>query len=208
MERDEGEAASVIVMTEREGELARAEAADAALAVRARAGGPGAEAAFRGLYERYADEVHAYCAHLTGDPALAEDVFQDAFVRVYTHLDRYDPGRPFRPWLYRIARNTAVDALRVRGKHHRLARASADRCAGPAGVVGEVARRESITRARAALDRLPDETRELLVGRHGLGLKLAELADSFDCTERTVRNRLRSAAARLAAELRRPGGDA
>lgn len=158
--------------------------------------------AFRALYERYKDELFGFVLRVTRERALAEDAFQDAFVRVFQKLASYDPSRPFRPWLYRVARNAAVDRLRREGKTAELEREPAQE----GHVAREASRREDAARTQDALARLDPETRALLVQRHAQGLKLAELAQVWACTERTVRNRLHRAAGELAAALAQGGG--
>jgi len=157
--------------------------------------------AFRTLYERYKDELFAFTLRVTRNRALAEDAFQDAFVRVFQNLERYDPTRAFRPWLYRIARNAAIDRLRREGKTAPLER----ELPGEDRVAREASRHEDEARTRAALTKLDPDVRALLVQRHSQGLKLAELAEVWACTERTVRNRLRRAAGELAAVLAEGG---
>lgn len=185
---------------------------DAALVLRVREDADGGQQAFRVLYDRYRSEVHAFLTRLLGDAARAEDVLQEAFLGVYTHLDGFDASRPFRPWLYRIARNAALDALRSEGKIKRLERARAGDGLTTDGPSGAAAQGERIQRLERALATLPAETRALLIQRHGLCMKLSELAQSYDCTERTVRNRLRRAAGLLARALvaarRGSGGEA
>src|SRR5581483_10806894 len=139
------------------------------------------------LYERHRNPVFKYQLKLTGDPALAEDLLQETFLRVYEHLDRFDATRPFRPWLYQIARNTALNALRARRKKESGTGALPDR-AGSDRLHAQTEASEAHGRIRAALTALDDEERALLVERVGLEMKLAEIADSLGCTERTVRN--------------------
>jgi RNA polymerase sigma-70 factor (ECF subfamily) len=65
------------------------------------------------LYERYAPQIRRYIAARLGDPAQAEDICGDVFVKVLESLDRYeDRGWPFSAWLYRIAYARTVDVLR------------------------------------------------------------------------------------------------
>lgn len=158
-----------------------------------------AHAAFRELYDRHKDGLYAFLLRFLRDEALAEDALQEAFLRVHRNLDAFDASRSFRAWLYEIGRNAGLDASRRRAKQDRLAAVKASEAA-PASdaVLDEVERREARDRAASVLDRLPDDARALLIQRHGHGMKLSELAESFACTERTVRNRLRSAAVLLA----------
>ncbi len=59
--------------------------------------------------------LHRYCARMTGSVMDGEDVVQEALFEAYRKLDKFDEGRPFKPWLFRIAHNRCVDLLRRRG---------------------------------------------------------------------------------------------
>jgi RNA polymerase sigma-70 factor (ECF subfamily) len=175
---------------------------DAALVELARTHKEAAEKAFRELYDRYKDEVFAFLARLLRDDALAEDVLQEAFFRVYKSLDRFEPEKSFRAWLYQIARHAALDAIRIRRKEERLADEKARRVEGAvADSAAEAERADEVRRAKDALAALPEETAALLIQRHGLGMKLEALAESFSVNERTIRTRLVAAAALLAKKL-------
>lgn len=172
---------------------------DAALVARARR--EPERPALQALYQRYEREVYRLLLRLTGDRDLAEDALQETFVLVQRGLHRYDPDRPFRPWLLAVARNAGLNALRARRKEGPPLPAEEELPAGPGGVQDEASRREARGRARAALGRLPDESRALLVQRHALGQTLDELAESWSCSERTIRNRLQRAGEELARAL-------
>jgi RNA polymerase sigma-70 factor (ECF subfamily) len=161
--------------------------------------------ALRELYERHKDEVYGFLVRLSGEHALAEALLQEAFIRVHANFARYDPSRPFRPWLFEVVRNTAVSHLRRRKKLAPLGdaepRKTSDR------LVNDLARRELAARASAALLELEEPERALLVQRLALGMKLDELAESLAVNERTVRNRLRSAVEQFTrAWIALPGG--
>jgi RNA polymerase sigma-70 factor (ECF subfamily) len=66
------------------------------------------------LVKRYQDRVYNLAYRLLGDADEALDAAQDAFVRAYAALERFDPSRPFAPWLYRIATNACIALLRRR----------------------------------------------------------------------------------------------
>jgi RNA polymerase sigma-70 factor (ECF subfamily) len=157
------------------------------------------ERALHALYERHGPEVLSFLVRFLGDHALAEDVLQESFVAVHASFDRYDPERPFKPWLHQIVRNHALMALRARKKASGLvekkARAGAE---GSLDATREAMSREAVSETRGALEELGDETRALLVERYGLGRKLTDLADAWSVSERTIRNRLHDAAEQFA----------
>jgi len=72
----------------------------------------GNEAAFETLYRRHARAIHGLALRLTGDPAAAEDITQDTFLRMLKFLGGLQPDRPLRPWLRQVASNAAIDRLR------------------------------------------------------------------------------------------------
>jgi RNA polymerase sigma-70 factor (ECF subfamily) len=77
--------------------------------VRLRRGDPDA---FDALLTRYQNRLYRYLLRLTGNTAVAEDLFQETWLKMITHIHRYDERRPFEPWLYSVARNLAIDHLR------------------------------------------------------------------------------------------------
>ncbi len=158
--------------------------------------------AFRRLYDRHKDGVFSFLARLLRDDALAEDVLQETFLRVHRSLDSYDPERSERAWVFQIARNAALDAIRVRKKTERILEETRRRSSTESQDATDlVARREEETSTRRALESLPPDVRAMLLQRHGLDMKVAELAESWSCTEKTVTARLRAAATKLAEEL-------
>src|SRR5947209_13918510 len=80
----------------------------------------GQREAFGVLVRRYERELYGYLRRYLGDASLADDVFQNTFLQLYTKVGKYEPGRPVRPWLYTIATHQAIDALRRAGRHQAL----------------------------------------------------------------------------------------
>jgi RNA polymerase sigma-70 factor (ECF subfamily) len=72
----------------------------------------GDAAAFEAIYRAHARAIHGMALRLTGQPALAEDITQDTFLRLLRFLGGFRAGAPLRPWLKRVAANLAIDHLR------------------------------------------------------------------------------------------------
>jgi RNA polymerase sigma-70 factor (ECF subfamily) len=72
----------------------------------------GNEAAFSELFDRYAGSIYGFLVRRLGDRALAEDLYQEAFLRLHKGRASYDSNRPFRAWLFGIVHNLVVDTLR------------------------------------------------------------------------------------------------
>ena len=86
--------------------------------------------AFSELVHRYERELYSYLRRYLGDAPMAEDAFQGTFLQVHLKCDQFDESRKFRPWLYTIATNQAIDAQR-RNKRHKSV--SLDRNTRPEG---------------------------------------------------------------------------
>jgi RNA polymerase sigma-70 factor (ECF subfamily) len=139
------------------------------------------------LYRRYREPLHALCIARLGDRALAEDVVQEVFAKALSVLPRFDPSRPFWPWLASIAARECVDAHRRRvagARHEQLA-------SGPA-TTPDVTARAALSRlaqraVAAEIDRLPPRQRAAVQLFAVDGWSHAEVAERLGCSPGTVR---------------------
>lgn len=167
--------------------------------------------AFGALVRRYERELYGYLRRYVGENSLAEDVFQNTFMQLYVKSGQYEPGRPFRPWLYTIATHQAIDALRRQGRHqaisleqrreetgngetNSLLETLENRGPGPLDQVSAEERRE---RVRASVERLPDFLRQVVLLAYYQGMKYREIADVLDIPVGTVKSRLHAALVKL-----------
>ncbi len=129
---------------------------------------------FERLYRSSRDDVYAYAAGLLRDRAAAEDVTAAAFERAYRKRSRFDASRgSARAWLFGIARNTALDELRRRGRQAALGTEPVDTASLPAPDDG---RGEMRLLLDEALARLEARERELIALKFFAGLSNAEIA--------------------------------
>jgi RNA polymerase sigma-70 factor (ECF subfamily) len=165
------------------------------------------ERAFEAVFRRQYARLHRVLWQLTGDPAEAEDLVQEVFLKLYRH--RF-PGRRAHDldgWLYRTAVNTGLNALR--GRRRRAARedvAAAEGAAEAGDPLAAVAAREARGRVRAVLAELDERGARLLVLRHA-GLSYKELADALGVAPGSVGTLLARAEARFEALYRARWGD-
>lgn len=158
--------------------------------------------AYGELVRRHHEGVIRVVYRMCGDPALAEDAAQDAFIRAWTHLNRFKPGSSLRSWLYRIAVNAAVDALR---RESRTADVDIETIPFPDPGQGPEAaylQRERERMVQEAVLALPEASRSVLVLREYGGLSYREIAESLDIPLGTVMSRLNYARQRLKDLLR------
>jgi len=165
---------------------------------------------FGTLVKRYQRELFGYLRRYLGDADLADDVFQQTFVQVYVKSSQYEPGRPVRPWLYAIATNQAIDAMRRVGRHPTvsLEQTEAELEGERRGLVDLLESREAdpFEHADAAemaevvntyVERLPEFLRSVVLMAYYQGLKYQEIADALGIPLGTVNSRLHAALIKL-----------
>jgi RNA polymerase sigma-70 factor (ECF subfamily) len=175
---------------------AQGELADAELVTRILGG---EEDLFGVLVDRYKLRLFRFVSRYLGDPEDARDVTQEVFFKVYSALDSYDPRYRFSTWAFRIAGNAAIDHLRRRRIRAIPLELPADdesegRRIDPADRKPDPLEELSRTRLREALDlaieRLPDDYRELIGLRHYGELAYEEIAELKGMPLGTVKNKL------------------
>ena len=175
----------------------------------------GEAGAFDEVFRRYAARIFGYLHHMTRDRELARDLVQETFLRVHRARERYDAGRPFKPWLFRIAANLCADARR--SWLEKLARRTRSLFA-PETVEPAAADRERpeasaersvlAGRIRAEVARLPHPYREVVVLRDLEGMTCAEIGIALDRPLGTVLSQLKRGRGRLKERLEAEGGKA
>jgi RNA polymerase sigma-70 factor, ECF subfamily len=149
----------------------------------------------RALVDRYQVKAARAAYLITQDRAMAEDIMQNAFLRVYDRIDQFDLTRPFEPWLMRIVINMA---LQMTSRQQRLVDIDAlvltDSALDPA-TLAEVHEEEQAV--QAALAALSPEQRAVVVFRYYLGYTESEMARELEEPLGTIRWRLHAAHKRL-----------
>ncbi len=164
----------------------------------------GDRGAFEALVRRHQTRIVNYAMAIVKDPADAEDVAQETFIRAYRSLARFRGDSSFKTWLYTIATNAARTGLGRRGRRSRVEDGSLDDEAGPlaaadvpagdADAETALVRREAIDRALAAL---PQDLRVAVVLRDVEGLDYKEIAAATGAPIGTVESRIFRARRRL-----------
>jgi len=160
----------------------------------------GSEPAFETIVERYRRALMRYVSRLL-PPERAEDVVQQAFVKAYDAMQRDGAELSLKPWLYRIAHNTALNALRDRGLRHDELDERIDGVERPDQALE---RSQGLRDVLVAVQALPERQRDAILLRELEGRSYAEIALALGVTDGAVRqllhrarNSLRSAAAAL-----------
>jgi len=167
--------------------------------------------AFDALVRRYQRPIYNLAYRLTSDPEEANDLAQEIFLRVYERLHTFQPEAAFRPWLYRVATNWCLNAL----KRRRPPTVSLETGGGIEGeerplelpdLVEDPARlaerRELQERVQQAILTLPPKYRIVMLLRYAQGLSYEEIATALEMPLGTVKIHLHRAKAHLKERLR------
>ncbi|GAA1615420.1 sigma-70 family RNA polymerase sigma factor [Kribbella sancticallisti] len=141
-------------------------------------------------YRRYRPELLGFAIRALSDRHLAEDLVQDTFTRAWRSAGTFDPARSsVRTWLFSIARNGIVDALRRRHRRN-LGETSSGEALAERSRSDPIERLLLTIQVREALDRLSPEHRHVIVEVHYLGRTCADLAAELGVPAGTMRSRL------------------
>lgn len=161
----------------------------------------GDEQALAALYDRMSALAYGLALRVLGSADAAEDVVQDAFLRIWHRADRYDAGRgAARPWVLRVVRNVAIDRLRTREARTRAeTRSQSETALAPVQELpDEIAARSERSRTlRRALEELPLEQQRALEIAYFEGLSHSEIAEREKMPLGTVKTRIRDGVLRL-----------
>ena len=164
----------------------------------------GDERAFTLIVRAYETPVYNYVMRLVGDRALAEDLTQEVFLRVFQGLPKFSLRSKFTTWLFQVTKNRVLDELRASERRPRLSVALED--VPPLEVVDAPAERsETIDAVWRAVEALNPDLKMALLLRDVVGLSYTEIADSLEITLATVKWRIYKAREEVQLALAREG---
>lgn len=158
------------------------------------------------LYDRYGRPVYSLVLRIAQHPSSAEEIVQDVFLQVWRSADRFQAARgPLEPWLFTMARNRALDHLRLKREKQRR-REDSDSDVFPTAVVrpdpeGEIDRSRRADKIRALMSSLPDAQRRAIELAFFEGMSHSEIAASMGQALGTVKSWIRGGLLRLRESL-------
>lgn len=166
-------------------------------------------AAFNALVGRHQRSLINFFYHLCWDRQASEDCAQEVFLRLYSHLDTYEPQAKFTTFFYRIARNLWIDRIRTIAVHGRplslestgggrqgpsLQDRVPSRSLGPSELLVRGEQQEAL---RRAIDRLPEEQKAVVILGEIQGMKYQDISAILDIPVGTVKSRMHTAMEKL-----------
>jgi RNA polymerase sigma-70 factor (ECF subfamily) len=162
--------------------------------------------ALEALYDRYGRPVYSLVLRIAQHPASAEEIVQDVFLQLWRSAERFQIDRgPLEPWLFTMARNRALDFLRLKREKQRR-REDSDSDIVPSAVVcpdpeGEIDRTRRAEKIRALMTSLPDAQRKAIELAFFEGLSHSEIAATTGEALGTVKSWIRTGLLRLRQSL-------
>lgn len=173
----------------------------------------GDQDAFAEIVYTFQDAVYNLCYRMLGNAAEAEDAAQEAFLKAYMNLTRYDQGRSFKTWVLSIASNHCIDRIRKR----KMVLMSIDEpTTATLSLSSDEPQPEQMAmmnersqQVQDLIDQLPEDYRLAVVLRYWYDYSYAEIADQMDTSESAIKSRLfraRKMLAEYADDTSDPGG--
>ncbi len=162
----------------------------------------GDEASLEFLIKRYLKMIYNFTYKNMGNCAEAEDITQEVFVKVWKNIRKFDQNKNFKPWLFQIAKNTAIDFLRKK-KSIPFSKFENEKgqnvlmetiAAAPANLINILSDKRTLA---VAMQNLNEKEYKLINLRHNEGLSFKEVAEIFNESINTVKSRYRRTLANL-----------
>lgn len=146
--------------------------------------------AFETLLAKYEKPVFNAAYRMLNSPDDARDVTQTVFLKVFEHLDQYDPKYRFFSWIYRITLNESINWLKKTNRLDALEGDTADTASGPEQ---EASNQQLSEGMQAALMTINPDYRAVVILKHLLGCSYQEISEVLEIPEKTVKSRLYTA---------------
>lgn len=166
----------------------------------------GDKQAYANIINKYKNQLYATILRMTKNPQDAQDLVQDAFIKVYRNLDKYDGSGSFAGWLYRIAINHCMDEFRK--KSHTTIQLEIDETKAVNREHPEVIflKKEKSRQLERLISTLPEDERLIILLRYVNEISYEEIGEVMDVPLSTVRNKLHRAKIKMRETVRREGG--
>lgn len=159
---------------------------------------------FKALYDLFSDNLYGFVFKLTRSEEMARDITQETFIKVWLHRERADPGQSFKSFLFKIARNGVIDAMRKQWRNP-VFEDYLEHCDAVYTNGEDVAQKLDfdyfLKRLQAAKDKLTPRQREIFELRKEQGLSPAHISQILGINEQTTYNILSAAMQILRKEI-------
>lgn len=163
----------------------------------------GSRAAFDTLYNQFAGKVHNFIHKISGDNALAEDITQEVFIKLWRRREEMDPAQNIESWLYVSAKNMFLNEIRHR-RHREVFAAEIKKMSAVAeeSTMDQVLYHLAEKSLADTVREMPPQRQKIFLLSKYQGLSAAEIASLMSISERTVENQLYQARKQMMSRLK------
>lgn len=166
----------------------------------------GDKQAYAHIINKYKNQLYATILRMTKNPQDAQDLVQEAFIKVYRNLDKYDASGSFSGWLYRVAINHCMDEFRK--KRHSMTHIEVDeeKVVNPNHPELVFLKKEKSRQLERLISTLPEDERLIILLRYVNEISYEEIGEMLDVPISTVRNKLHRGKKKMRETVKREGG--
>ncbi|MBB4825225.1 RNA polymerase sigma-70 factor (ECF subfamily) [Sporosarcina luteola] len=166
----------------------------------------GDKQAFANIINKYKNPLYATILRMTKNPQDAQDLVQDAFIKVYRNLHKYDGSGPFSGWLYRVAINHCMDEFRKKRYSTVQVQMDEEKIVNPTHPEIVFLKKEKSRQLERLISTLPVDERLIILLRYVNEISYEEIAELMGVPLSTVRNKLHRAKKKMRETVKREGG--
>ncbi|MCG3089846.1 RNA polymerase sigma factor [Sporosarcina cyprini] len=166
----------------------------------------GDKQAFANIINKYKNPLYATILRMTKNPQDAQDLVQDAFIKVYRNLHKYDGGGAFSGWLYRVAINHCMDEFRKKRYSTVQVQLEEEAIINPNHPEIVFLKREKSRQLERLISTLPEDERLIILLRYVNEISYEEISELLGVPLSTVRNKLHRAKKKMRDTVKREGG--
>lgn len=166
----------------------------------------GDKQAYAHFINKYKNQLYATILRMTKNPQDAQDLVQDAFIKVYRNLDKYDANGSFSSWLYRVAINHCMDEFRKKRYSTVQVEIDEERVVNSEHPELVFLKKEKSRQLERLIATLPEDERLIILLRYVNEISYEEIGEVMDVPLSTVRNKLHRAKKKMRETVKREGG--
>jgi RNA polymerase sigma factor (sigma-70 family) len=158
------------------------------------------------IINKYKNQLYATILRMTRNPQNAQDLVQEAFIKVYQQLGKYDNKGSFSKWMYRVAINHCMDEFRKKSYKMKLVEINEEKVVNPNHPEVIFLKKEKNRELERLIGTLPEDERMIILLRYVNELSYSEISELSELPVSSVRNKLHRAKKKIRASVKREGG--
>lgn len=166
----------------------------------------GNKQAYAHIINKYKNQLYATILRMTKNPQDAQDLVQEAFIKVYNQLGKYDQKGPFSSWMYRVAINHCMDEFRKKHYQMKQVEVNDEKVINPNHPEIIFLKKEKRRQLERLIGTLPEDERMIILLRYVNELSYDEISDLAEIPLSQVRNKLHRAKKKMRDTVKREGG--